>query len=1372
MRPAIIAVLVALHLVCSAISAEPWADPRLKMVDGLQLWLDASSQNEGRAQRKLPPLKHLQPTDLWLDASGQGRHLLQKAANRQPLFHSIDNHIAFRFDGRQQCLQLSGLGSSLREVTCFVVAVPFRNPGYFRGFLAINKIGVNDYVSGLNLDLGPLPTTRWETLNAEGAGFGGAVNLMRQAHDFGTVQQICLTTTPGKAGVQLLVNGKLQGQRDRADTILAMDQITVGARFYSHGAPPAVRDCLDGDLCEVLLYNRRMSDAERIEVEKYLASKHTMGKAVPIPQRSEAGKSLVTIRNPPPVQVFVPGFTVKQLPVDLPNVNNVLYRPDGKLVALGYNGNIYLLSDRDGDGLEDKVELFWENKGGLLAPIGMALTPPGYRHGQGVFVASKGKCSLIVDTDGDGKADREIVVAEGWKPLPHGVDALGVAVDPRDGSVYFGLGCADFTNAYQVDKQGNAGYRLDSERGTILRVEPDFKKRTIVATGIRFPVGIRLNADGELFCTDQEGATWLANGNPFDELLHIQPGRHYGFPPRHPRHLPKVIDEPSLFDYAPQHQSTCGLNFNEPLQTGGPIFGPRFWQGDALVTGYSRGKLYRTSLVKTPAGYFARNQLLASLTSLTVDAAVAPNGSLIVATHSGGPDWGSGPGGKGKLFKLFYTGQSLPQPVLAWVEGPQEVRVAFDRALEPEHLRKLTGQVRIEQGLYVSPGDRFEVLRPGYQVVQDQLLAPRHDLPVLSVQTTGDRRTLLLTTGAHLQAAPAALTLPGLGRPENHDPEKNELPQMPETDLAYDLCGVEAVWQSDDGKSRWTGWLPHLELTVSRAVTASSALHDQLWALTRQPGRLTMKTRLNLWHMLRPAVQPGSKVDHDWPAEQVTLKLRTRSDLIVQFANRHAAVENRNDGWETSTLTLDPRSGSPLPVEVSIATGPNQPELSLTWHTQDDGRPRALPLNRLLLPWVPTERVSTGDSLKRGKPELQGGDWARGRDLFFGDKALCSRCHQVHGQGGKIGPNLSNLTERDYASVLRDITNPSFALNPDYLTQVVELTTGQTIVGVVRTEGKQLIIGDNNGKEHLVERSQVETIATSSLSIMPEGIDKQLRPEELRDLLTFLLTDPPRMPDYGKGTPPPPRSLKEVQAVLAGAEKPPAKPRPLHVILVAGKKDHGPGEHDYPAWQKVWQQLLSQAEGVKVSTAMDWPAPEQWKSGDVLVFYQRGQWTPERAKDIDAFLERGGGLVYLHYAVDGGTDAPGFAQRIGLAWQGGKSKFRHGMVELGFETGSKHPIGRNLDRVRFEDESYWQLAGDPKRIQLLASGLEDGKPQPLFWTIEQGRGRVFVSILGHFAWTFDDPLFRVVLLRSIAWTAKEPVDRFNQLVLPGARVKE
>ena len=86
------------------------------------------------------------------------------------------------------------------------------------------------------------------------------------------------------------------------------------------------------------------------------------------------------------------------------------------------------------------------------------------------------------------------------------------------------------------------------------------------------------------------------------------------------------------------------------------------------------------------------------------------------------------------------------------------------------------------------------------------------------------------------------------------------------------------------------------------------------------------------------------------------------------------------------------------------------------------------------------------------------------------------------------------------------------------------------------------------------------------------------------------------------------------------------------------------------------------------------------------------------------------------------------------------------------------------------DESYWKLTGDPGDVTLLATSVEDGMATPQMWVRDHQPGRVFVSIPGHYSWTFDDPLFRVLLLRGIAWTANEPVDRFNELVFPGARM--
>ena len=77
---------------------------------------------------------------------------------------------------------------------------------------------------------------------------------------------------------------------------------------------------------------------------------------------------------------------------------------------------------------------------------------------------------------------------------------------------------------------------------------------------------------------------------------------------------------------------------------------------------------------------------------LAADACVSPRATWSSRFTAVWPDWGSGPRGKGKLYKISYSDREAPQPVLAWAAGPQEARVAFDRPLDPVALRDLAAR--------------------------------------------------------------------------------------------------------------------------------------------------------------------------------------------------------------------------------------------------------------------------------------------------------------------------------------------------------------------------------------------------------------------------------------------------------------------------------------------------------------------------------------------------------------------------------------------------------------------------------------------------------------------------------------------------------
>jgi putative membrane-bound dehydrogenase-like protein len=139
-------------------------------------------------------------------------------------------------------------------------------------------------------------------------------------------------------------------------------------------------------------------------------------------------------------------------------------------------------------------------------------------------------------------------------------------------------------------------------------------------------------------------------------------------------------------------------------------------------------------------------------------------------------------------------------------------------------------------------------------------------------------------------------------------------------------------------------------------------------------------------------------------------------------------------------------------------------------------------------------------------PLLTRGDAGRGRNLFFSPKALCSTCHAVQGQGGRVGPDLSRIAAtRTARELLEAVVFPSASFARGYEPYDVSLSDGRVFTGIIAREtADALYLINAERAEVRLRRSAIEGLAPGKVSIMPQGLDTQLAPQELADVLAFL----------------------------------------------------------------------------------------------------------------------------------------------------------------------------------------------------------------------------------------------------------------------------
>ena len=129
-------------------------------------------------------------------------------------------------------------------------------------------------------------------------------------------------------------------------------------------------------------------------------------------------------------------------------------------------------------------------------------------------------------------------------------------------------------------------------------------------------------------------------------------------------------------------------------------------------------------------------------------------------------------------------------------------------------------------------------------------------------------------------------------------------------------------------------------------------------------------------------------------------------------------------------------------------------------------------------------------------------DLAAGRTHF---QNLCSSCHLLYGEGGKLGPDLTGSGRADLDYLLENIVDPSAIVPAEYRMTVLKLKDGRSLAGVIASQTERTLTLRSLTEESTLENSEVTETQTLPNSIMPEGLLNALTPEQTRDLIAYLM---------------------------------------------------------------------------------------------------------------------------------------------------------------------------------------------------------------------------------------------------------------------------
>ncbi len=745
---------------------------------------------------------------------------------------------------------------------------------------------------------------------------------------------------------------------------------------------------------------------------------------------------------------------IEMIDVPLGEAHGLLWAFDSLYVMVNhgklFESGLYRVTDTNGDDKLDKVEQLRKIKGGgEHGPHAVVLSPDG----KSLYVVA-GNATQLPELTGS-------QVPRIWGEdnlLPRMVDGSG----------------------FMTNEKAPGGF--------ICRLSPDGKQCELISMGYRNPFDIAFNRDGELFTYDSD-MEWDVNTPWYrpTRVLHATSGSDFGYRNGAGKWPPYYIDSlPPVANVGPG--SPTGVTFGY-----GAKFPPKY-QEALYLCDWSYGKLYALHLNPEGASYTGELEEFVAGTPLALtDVVVNPkDGAMYFLV--GGRRTQSG------LYRVTYNareGSYQPNRVATDVEQARALRhklEAFHGHADPKALDTAWPQL--------GHTDRF--IRWAARVA-------------IEFQDPATWRAKALAEASSPEAALEALL--ALTQVSAKDPAHRE-----ENDAAPDpkvrdqiLAALDRIEWNKLDHARQLDLIRVYQVVLNRfprpdnaAIAALGTKFDKHYPAGSRELNTELAQLLCFFQAPDAATKTVSLLNKALTQEE---QIQYASDLRVLDAGWTAELRKEYFSWFPKAAGY--KGGNSFRGFINNIKKDAVAKLSdadkKEYEPLYDAKPAEAPQDPATVANRPHVKNWTLDELVSlvTPTALKGRDYDRGRNLFAATR--CFACHRFADEGGGLGPDLSGVAGRFSArDLLESIVLPSKVISDQYEAVTIQTSDGRVVTGrIVNLNGDNLSISPDMfdpNKMIGVKRADIEEMAKSPVSMMPEGLLNTLNGDEVLDLMAYLLS--------------------------------------------------------------------------------------------------------------------------------------------------------------------------------------------------------------------------------------------------------------------------